>query len=40
MYFLTSWNPGARRLFAFQEDWENVTGTQLNAMKPTAQDFQ
>jgi len=40
MYFLTSWNPGSRRLFAYQEDWGNVTPSQLNAMKPTAQDFQ
>jgi len=40
MYFLTSWNPGTRRLFAYQEDWENVTPSQRNAMKPTAQDFQ
>lgn len=39
MYFLTSWRAD-RRLFAYQEDWENVTGTQLNAMKPTPQDFQ
>ncbi len=39
MYFLTSWNPGARRLFAYQEDWGNITPAQLNSMKPTAADF-
>lgn len=39
MYFLTSWNPATRRLFAYQEDWGNVTQAQLNAMKPTAADF-
>ena len=38
MYFLTSWN-ASRRLFAYQEDWTGVTQSQLNAMKPTAQDF-
>lgn len=39
MYFLTSWNPGARRLFAYQEDWGNITTAQLNSMKPTTADF-
>jgi len=39
MYFLTSWNPGGRRLFAYQEDWGNITSAQLNAMKPIAADF-
>ena len=39
MYFLTSWNPGSRRLFAYQEDWKNLTQVQLNAMKPIADDF-
>jgi prepilin-type N-terminal cleavage/methylation domain-containing protein/prepilin-type processing-associated H-X9-DG protein len=39
MYFLTSWNPGARRLFAYQEDWGSITAAQLNSMKPTAADF-
>jgi prepilin-type N-terminal cleavage/methylation domain-containing protein len=40
MYFLTSWNPGARRLFAYQEDWGNITPAQLTLMKPIAADFQ
>jgi prepilin-type N-terminal cleavage/methylation domain-containing protein len=40
MYFLNSWNVGARRLFAYQEDWGTVTDTQLAAMKPTATDLQ
>ena len=40
MYFLTSWSPGSRRLFVYQEDWESVTGSQLNAMKPNPEDFQ
>jgi prepilin-type N-terminal cleavage/methylation domain-containing protein/prepilin-type processing-associated H-X9-DG protein len=39
MYFLTSWNPGARRLFAYQEDWGNLTQAQLNSMKPQPADF-
>ncbi|MFN3410456.1 MAG: DUF1559 domain-containing protein [Limisphaerales bacterium] len=40
MFFLTSWNAGTRRLFAYQEDWgPNVTPAQLAAMKPTAADF-
>jgi len=39
MYFMTSWNPGARRLFAYQEDWTGVTAAQLNQMKPVAADY-
>jgi hypothetical protein len=42
MYFLTNWrmdNGASRRLFAYQEDWGNLTTAQLNSMKPTAADF-
>jgi prepilin-type N-terminal cleavage/methylation domain-containing protein len=39
MFFMNSWNPQAARLFAYQEDWGNLTTTQLNAMKPQAADF-
>lgn len=39
MYFLTSWNVGARRLFAYQEYWGNLSTAQLNAMKPQPADF-
>ena len=38
MYFLTSWRAD-RRLFAYQEDWGNVTQAQLNSMKPQAADL-
>lgn len=38
MYFLTSWRAD-RRLFAYQEDWGNITQAQLNTMKPQAQDL-
>ncbi len=39
MYFLTSWRAD-RRLFAYQEDWGNITPAQLNSMKPQpATDF-
>jgi prepilin-type N-terminal cleavage/methylation domain-containing protein/prepilin-type processing-associated H-X9-DG protein len=34
MYFMNSWNVGARRLFAYQEDWGNLTDAQLDAMMP------
>jgi type II secretory pathway pseudopilin PulG len=36
MYFMTSWNSGSRRLFAYQEDWGNLTAADLAAMKPVA----
>lgn len=39
MYFMNSWDVGAARLFAFQEDWGNLTPSQLNSMKPLATDF-
>jgi prepilin-type N-terminal cleavage/methylation domain-containing protein/prepilin-type processing-associated H-X9-DG protein len=39
MYFMTSWNPGTRRLFAYQEDWGNILPAQLTLMKPIAADF-
>jgi len=38
MYFMTTWNT-SRRLFAYQDDWGNLTQTQLNSMKPLASDF-
>lgn len=40
MYFINSWNPGSRRLFAYQEEWRGVSVAQLNSMKPQAADFQ
>ena len=39
MYFMTSWDAGAARLFASQEDWGSLTPAQLNTMKPQAADF-
>lgn len=39
MYFMNSWDVGAARLFAYQEDWGNLTPNQLNSMKPQAADF-
>jgi len=39
MYFLTSWNAGARRLFAAQDDWGNLTQAQLKLMKPQPADI-
>lgn len=39
MYFMDSWSPGSRRLFAYQEDWGNINQAQLSLMKPTAADF-
>ena len=39
MFFMTSWNPGSRHLFAYQEDWGKLTSAQLNSMKPTAPDL-
>jgi prepilin-type N-terminal cleavage/methylation domain-containing protein len=39
MYFMTSWNVGSRRVFAYQEDWGNLTQAQLSLMRPTAADL-
>jgi prepilin-type N-terminal cleavage/methylation domain-containing protein len=39
MYFMTSWNAGNRRLFAYQEDWGSFTPAQLTQMKPQTSDF-
>ena len=39
MYFINSWNPGAVRIFAYQEDWGKLTASQLNLMKPLPGDF-
>jgi prepilin-type processing-associated H-X9-DG protein len=38
MYFITSFEADAR-IFAYQEDWGNITPAQLNLMKPQATDF-
>ena len=38
MYFMTSFDTGAH-IYAYQEDWGNVTAAQLNAMKPPSTDF-
>jgi prepilin-type N-terminal cleavage/methylation domain-containing protein/prepilin-type processing-associated H-X9-DG protein len=38
MYFITSFGPGAH-IYAYQEDWGNLTPAQLNAMKPPTTDF-
>jgi hypothetical protein len=35
MYFISTWNI-TRRLFAYQEDWGNLTAANLTAMKPVA----
>ena len=39
MYFMTSWNPGSRHIFGWQDDWGKLTSAQLKAMKPTATDL-
>jgi prepilin-type N-terminal cleavage/methylation domain-containing protein/prepilin-type processing-associated H-X9-DG protein len=39
MLFMNSWNPGAVRIFAYQEDWGNLTSSQLNLMKALSGDF-
>jgi prepilin-type N-terminal cleavage/methylation domain-containing protein/prepilin-type processing-associated H-X9-DG protein len=38
MYFISSFDPGAH-IYAYQEDWGNLTAAQLNAMKPLSTDF-
>ena len=38
MYFMNSWDVGAARLFGYQEDWGNLTPSQLNSMKPLPAD--
>ncbi len=39
MLFMNSDNPGLERYFAYQEDWGNITASQLNLMKPLSVDF-
>ena len=39
MFFMNSWNPSSVRAFAYQEDWGNVTASQLNLMKPLPGDL-
>lgn len=39
MYFLTSWAPGNREIFAYQEDFGNLTAAQINRLKPQPADF-
>jgi prepilin-type N-terminal cleavage/methylation domain-containing protein/prepilin-type processing-associated H-X9-DG protein len=39
MLFINSWNPGSVRGFGYQEDWGNITPSQLNLMKPLPADF-
>jgi prepilin-type N-terminal cleavage/methylation domain-containing protein/prepilin-type processing-associated H-X9-DG protein len=39
MYFMNSFSVGTARIFAYQEDWGNLTTLQLNAMKPQTTDF-
>jgi prepilin-type N-terminal cleavage/methylation domain-containing protein/prepilin-type processing-associated H-X9-DG protein len=39
MYFMSSWDTGSAHLYAYQEDWGNLTAAQLNAMKPPTSDF-
>jgi hypothetical protein len=39
MYFLTSWNPGARRLFAYQEDLGTLAAGQIAQLMPQPSDF-
>jgi prepilin-type N-terminal cleavage/methylation domain-containing protein/prepilin-type processing-associated H-X9-DG protein len=39
MSFMHSWDVGAARLFAYQEDWGKLTTAQLNALKPQPADF-
>jgi hypothetical protein len=39
MYFMSSWDLDSAHIYAYQEDWGNLTVAQLNAMKPPATDF-
>ena len=39
MYFMHSWDPANCHIYAYQEDWGNLTPAQLNAMKPPSTDF-
>jgi prepilin-type N-terminal cleavage/methylation domain-containing protein len=39
MYFLTSWNPATRRLFAYQEDLGTLAAGQIAQLRPQPSDF-
>jgi prepilin-type N-terminal cleavage/methylation domain-containing protein/prepilin-type processing-associated H-X9-DG protein len=39
MYFLTSWNPGTRRIFAYQEDFGTLAAGQIAQLMPQPSDF-
>jgi len=39
MYFLTSWNPSIRRLFAYQEDLGTLAAGQIAQLMPQPSDF-
>jgi prepilin-type N-terminal cleavage/methylation domain-containing protein/prepilin-type processing-associated H-X9-DG protein len=39
MYFLTSWNPANRRLFAYQEDLGTLAAGQIAQLMPQPSDF-
>jgi prepilin-type N-terminal cleavage/methylation domain-containing protein/prepilin-type processing-associated H-X9-DG protein len=39
MYFLTSWNPAIRRLFAYQEDLGTLAAGQIAQLMPQPSDF-
>jgi prepilin-type N-terminal cleavage/methylation domain-containing protein len=39
MYFLTSWAPGDREIFAYQQDFGTLTAAQINQLKPQPADF-
>jgi prepilin-type N-terminal cleavage/methylation domain-containing protein/prepilin-type processing-associated H-X9-DG protein len=39
MYFLNNTGSSKARVFAYQEDWGNLTQAQINAMKPNAMDY-
>jgi len=39
MYFMNTYDTTYARFFAYQEDWGNVTPSQLNLMKPLSSDF-
>jgi prepilin-type N-terminal cleavage/methylation domain-containing protein/prepilin-type processing-associated H-X9-DG protein len=39
MYFLTSWNPSIRRLFAYQEDLGTLAAGQIAQLMPQSADY-
>jgi prepilin-type N-terminal cleavage/methylation domain-containing protein len=39
MYFMNTWSASLARIFAYQEDWGDLTASQLNLMKPLSADF-